>query len=179
MFCIHCEFLLSLTDLVSEKRIGVASIMSIKCRTGHKITGVSTDKQHTVSNGNSHYDSNTQLVIGSINSGIGNTHVNKVFTAMNIPQVNWKNFKTHEKEVIQGVESIAQESCLAAAKEERRLTIENNEQLKTMLSSNYQEEFLFPSSSKTEIQNKNIPDDQIVRVAVSFDMVYQRHRNNI
>lgn len=64
MICKHCDFLLSLTDLVSEKRIGLASILYLKCRKCNKITGASTDKQHTVSNGNSHYDSNTQLVIG-------------------------------------------------------------------------------------------------------------------
>ncbi|KAH0552541.1 hypothetical protein KQX54_012096 [Cotesia glomerata] len=170
MFCSHCEFLLSLTDLVSENRIGVASILYIKCRMYKKITGVSTDKQHSVSNSNSNYDSNTQPVIGSMNSGVGNTHINEVFTVMNIPQVNWKNFKTHENEVIQGVESMAKKSCLAAAKEERQLTIENNEQLKTILCPDYHDEFLFPSSSKIEIQNKNISDDHIVRVAVSFDM---------
>lgn len=68
-----------------------------------------------------------------MNGGVGNTHINKVLTAMDIPQVNWKNFKTHENEVIQGVECMAQESCLAAAQEERRLTIENFEKLKTIL----------------------------------------------
>ncbi|KAH0553362.1 hypothetical protein KQX54_002139 [Cotesia glomerata] len=66
MFCSHCKFLLSSTDLESEKPIGVASILYIKCRMCQKITGVSTDKQHTVSNSNSHYDSNTQLVIGAL-----------------------------------------------------------------------------------------------------------------
>ncbi|CAD6219693.1 GSCOCG00012935001-RA-CDS, partial [Cotesia congregata] len=130
MFCSHCDFLLSLADLVSEKRIGLASILYLKCRKCDKITGASTDIQHRVSNGNSHYDSNTQLIIGSMNSGVGNTHINKVLTAMDIPQVNWKSFKTHESEVIKGVECMAQEKCLDAAKEERRLTIENFDKLK-------------------------------------------------
>lgn len=41
MICKHCELLLSLTDLVSEKRIGLASILYLKCRKCNKITFVS------------------------------------------------------------------------------------------------------------------------------------------
>lgn len=64
MFCIYCKSILSLTDIEFKRRIGLASMLIIKCRRCNKASGVSTDKQHLVSNGNSHYDSNTQLVVG-------------------------------------------------------------------------------------------------------------------
>lgn len=68
--------------------------------------------------------------LGAMNSGMGNTHLNKVLAAMNIPEINWHTYQTHEKEVIAGVETSAQKSCLAAAQEERRLTIQKVDELK-------------------------------------------------
>lgn len=47
--------------------------------------------------------------------------------------MNWKTFKTHEKEVGKALEQYAEESCMAAAREERRLTIENAELLNKLL----------------------------------------------
>lgn len=51
---------------------------------------------------------------------------------MDIPEINWYTYQSHENEVIKGVENIARESCLAAAQEEKRLAIENFEKLKTL-----------------------------------------------
>ena len=65
-----------------------------------------------------------------MNGGQGITHVNKFLASMNVPQFHWNSFKTHEAEVGNAVEKIAQESCLEAANKERRLTIENSEKLK-------------------------------------------------
>lgn len=64
---------------------------------------------------------------------MGNTHLNRVLTALNIPLFNWSTFKTHEKEVGKGMEEMAQESCKASALEERMLTIENVEEVTKLL----------------------------------------------
>ncbi|XP_043483428.1 uncharacterized protein LOC122511917 isoform X2 [Leptopilina heterotoma] len=67
--------------------------------------------------------------MGAINGGLGNTHVNHVLTALNIPFFNSNTFQTHEKEIGRGMEEMAVESCKALALEERRLTIENVEEV--------------------------------------------------
>lgn len=73
------------------------------------------------------------LITGTLNGGQGNTHINKFLASMNHPQFYWSSFKTHEAEVGNAIETVAQESCLEAAYEERRLTIENAEKLKQLL----------------------------------------------
>ncbi|KAF2884669.1 hypothetical protein ILUMI_21504 [Ignelater luminosus] len=49
---------------------------------------------------------------GAVNGGVGNTHINKLLTAMDIPEVNCHTYRRHEHEVIGGVENIARESQL-------------------------------------------------------------------
>ena len=70
---------------------------------------------------------------GTVNGGLGNTYVNKLLSALNIPEMTWHTFQTHEKEVGKVVEESAYESCLAAALEKRRLTIENANKMKDLL----------------------------------------------
>ena len=43
---------------------------------------------------------------GTFNGGLGNTHVNKLLSALNIPEMIWNSFQTHEKEVEQVVEEL-------------------------------------------------------------------------
>lgn len=64
---------------------------------------------------------------------MGNTHLNKVLSALNIPHFNWKTFKTHEKEIGTVVEEMAHESCARAAAEERDLTIQNVDKIERLL----------------------------------------------
>lgn len=64
---------------------------------------------------------------------MGNTHLNKILSALNIPEFNWKTFKTHEKEVGKAAEEMARESCKRATLEERQMTIENVDQVKKLL----------------------------------------------
>ena len=64
MFCWSCKSTLSLMDINEEKRYGVASIFDIPCRMCNKITSVTTDKQHKVDGQSSHFDCNTEIVIG-------------------------------------------------------------------------------------------------------------------
>ena len=52
---------------------------------------------------------------------------------MNIPELNWQTYKSHENEVAKKVETVAEQNCMAAAIEERKLTIENADKLKDLL----------------------------------------------
>lgn len=65
MFCLSCKAVLSFIDIKEEKRVGVASLFSIQCRVCQKITVVTTDKQHKVDGQLSHFDCNTELVLGN------------------------------------------------------------------------------------------------------------------
>ncbi|XP_051158052.1 uncharacterized protein LOC127279631 [Leptopilina boulardi] len=117
LYCKKCKSVLSLTNVVDEKRYGLASVLSVKCDKCLFYTQVSTDKQHVVSGQNKrkHFDVNTKVVVGTLNAGMGNTHLNKVLSSVNIPEFRWNTFKTHEKEVGIEVEKMAYDSCLKAA----------------------------------------------------------------
>ncbi|KAJ8670908.1 hypothetical protein QAD02_002167 [Eretmocerus hayati] len=133
MFCYACKSILSLTDVMDEVRSGLASIILIKCRCCGRATRVQTDKEHKALSGRYHFDCNTKVALGTINGGIGNRHLNKVLTALDIPKMHWNTYRTHEKEVSRGLEQSAEESCIAAAYEERMLTIEHAEKLLDLL----------------------------------------------
>ncbi|XP_043474455.1 uncharacterized protein LOC122506382 [Leptopilina heterotoma] len=76
MICEKCNAVLSLLDINDEKRSGLASTFYIKCRLCEVLNCVSTDKQHKVVNQKNHFDTNTKAVIGTLNNGMGNTHLN-------------------------------------------------------------------------------------------------------
>lgn len=73
------------------------------------------------------------FVPGVLNAGMGNTHLNKVLAALNIPQMYWSTYKIHEKEVGKVIEEMATESCTRATLEERQLTIQNVDKVKKLL----------------------------------------------
>ncbi|XP_043468802.1 uncharacterized protein LOC122502708 [Leptopilina heterotoma] len=173
--CKNCKSVLSLTDIVNEKRFGLASVFNVKCNTCLLSTQVSTDKQHIVSGPNmhKHFDVNTKVVVGTLNGGMGNTHLNKILSSLNIPEFRWNNFKVHEKEVGIEAEKMAHASCLKAAKEERKLTIEKYEEVKRLLPSNLNVEFMFPDIPNIPnliVENFKISAENKVRIAASFDM---------
>lgn len=74
--CNKCDSILSLSDCVEEKTLGLASILYVKCRSCKIISAVNTDKKHEVGakNMHMHYDVNTKLVVGSCSD----FHVNEI-----------------------------------------------------------------------------------------------------
>ncbi|CAB0044998.1 unnamed protein product, partial [Trichogramma brassicae] len=62
---------------------------------------------------------------GMLHSGFGPTQMNKFFSVLQLPNINEKVLKSHERIVGPIVELVAEESCLKAADLERTLTIEN------------------------------------------------------
>ena len=57
-----------------------------------------------------------------IDSGLGETHINKFLAALGIPPVNHKLLKRREREFGSHVESLARESCSSAQLEEAKLS---------------------------------------------------------
>lgn len=64
---------------------------------------------------------------------MGNSHINKFLSSVNIPELNWNVYYTHEREVGKMIEKMAEDSCRRAALEERQLTIQNIDKLKPLL----------------------------------------------
>ena len=65
--CKNCHSILSLKDIVEEKKIGLACIFYVRCRECKKVSSVYSDKQHKTANKNIHFDTNTKAVIGLYN----------------------------------------------------------------------------------------------------------------
>jgi len=72
-------------------------------------------------------------ITGTVHAGCGYTGLNKILACLNIPTVSKTLYKRYEREVGPAIEEAAQDSCKQAAKEERRLVIENINKLCQML----------------------------------------------
>ncbi|XP_034944360.1 uncharacterized protein [Chelonus insularis] len=107
---------------------------------------------------------------GVLNGGMGYTHLNKFLSALNIPEMHWNTFKTYEKEVGKAIEELGRDSCKRAVQEERELTIKNHEKLRKLLPSHFQRGYIFPDVSAEQERRGAISDDNVVRIAASFDM---------
>ena len=134
MYCKQCNYPLNFNNIVEETRHGLASIFWIKCASCNSTNKVHTDKQHKSAVTNKPvFDINTKTALGTLNAGMGNSHLNTLLTTMNIPEFYSSTYKTYEKEVGSAVEKLAHESCAKAAQLERELTIKNFEELNKLL----------------------------------------------
>ncbi|XP_023319279.1 uncharacterized protein LOC106649030 [Trichogramma pretiosum] len=113
MYCKSCKKDLSLVNIQGEKRVGLTSILSVRCKECFDITSVPTGKIHSSSSGST----------SALHAGFGHTTLNKWLYTMNIPSMTSTTFKKYEREVGPVVESTAKESCLEACEEERQLTL--------------------------------------------------------
>ncbi|KAK0071200.1 hypothetical protein PV325_013307, partial [Microctonus aethiopoides] len=137
MFCRKCNKILSLEDIVHEKRVMLASMFDVKCRECGALTTVCSDKQHQVLSVKDrkvqHFNVNTSIVFGTLNTGLGNSHLNKILSSVDVPNCNSASFQNHEKEVGSATWKLTDESCKNAVAEERQLTIENIEKITPLL----------------------------------------------
>ncbi|XP_011312338.1 uncharacterized protein [Fopius arisanus] len=127
--CHSCQELLSLKNIEREKRMGLHSLFTIRCKKCLKTTIVSTGKTHTTRDSHQHADVNTKAILGTVHAGVGCTGLNKVLACLNVPTVSSNLFKRYEREVGPAIEESAKESCRRAAQEERKLVIENIDKL--------------------------------------------------
>ena len=72
-------------------------------------------------------------ILAAVHTGFSDTHINKFLSTINVPGISNSMYKRHEREIGPVIEIIAKESCAEAAKLERKLTIENLEELEQLL----------------------------------------------
>lgn len=64
---------------------------------------------------------------------MGLTHMNKLLSTMNIPTMDDKLFKRHERLVGPTIELVAKGSCMEAVKREKAATIVNVDKISELL----------------------------------------------
>lgn len=79
------------------------------------------------------YEYNSYNYSGSMSAGVGHTHLSKIVAELNMPPLHWPLYKKHEKEVGRILEQMAHDSCLRAALEEKKLTVDNIDTVKSYL----------------------------------------------
>lgn len=60
-----------------------------------------------------------------IDAGMGETHVNTLLSAIDVPSPAPKTIKKHERKVGNAVEKVTIESCISAIRKEKELTLQN------------------------------------------------------
>ncbi|XP_018407691.1 PREDICTED: uncharacterized protein LOC108783589 [Cyphomyrmex costatus] len=126
--CCKCTRVLSLQNIVTERRLGLHSILTIACEECKIQTIVSTGKTEMY-NGHKYAESNLSLVLGAIHSGVGYTGLKKLLACMDIPGISNDLYKRYKKVVRELIETTAKDSCKKATEEEHRLMIRNMKKL--------------------------------------------------
>ncbi|XP_024882270.1 uncharacterized protein LOC112461303 [Temnothorax curvispinosus] len=115
LWCCSCGEVLSLQNIQSEGRRGLASLFLVLCHKCQVVNEVCTNTQRrTVDKRRVHFDINSQAALGILHSGLGWTRFKKLLTCMNIPYPDFKTFKKYEQEVRFAAEEVAEESCVEA-----------------------------------------------------------------
>lgn len=63
------------------------------------------------------------MIVGIIDACLGETHVNSLLSAMNIPTIPPKSIKCREREIVPYLADIAEETCRKSLEEEVRLYV--------------------------------------------------------
>ncbi|XP_052761939.1 uncharacterized protein LOC128204572 [Mya arenaria] len=123
--CCKCAGQLSLTNITSETKYGLGSILHIKCMS------CLAGKRHKASDhktGTRCFDVNTKLAAAMINASVGEQQMNNILAYMNLPLVNKKTLKNREREIGESIEAVAAQSCSRAVEEEIRNSEETDDQ---------------------------------------------------
>lgn len=111
--CKLCGQPLQLSSCEGEQKYYLAHVLLIRCKSSDcgVLNEVPTGSKHKAGNGRTVWDVNTKLAVGMVNGGYGETHVNTLLAALNIPCVSQKTLKNREREVGQQVGEMAEETC--------------------------------------------------------------------
>ena len=113
---------------IQEEKVGLASIFDVKCNLCGEINKIKTSKENrSGKHGRLTYDINSIAVVGSLHTGIGNTHLNNLFATMNMPTMNSKPFKSRERWKKLWKEVSAKSSCKRNMGIEREMAMLNGE----------------------------------------------------
>ncbi|OXU18572.1 hypothetical protein TSAR_007229 [Trichomalopsis sarcophagae] len=194
MDCRKCNQTLSLRDI------------TIQCQHCLCTTGVATDKKNRVTKQGKRiqrYGVNIAGTMATLNTGTGNTHLNKFLSSFKIPIFHPNAYKTHKKEVGIAAEEMARDACTEATLLERELTIKNVTEIQKLFCivinlfriklcvlriistdtscflpfrpENLQSNFIFPSICDIDhAKVTNVSEDIIVRIAATYDMGWPR-----
>lgn len=75
----------------------------------------------------------SKFISGTLNAGMGNSHLNKMLAALDIPVLHANTYQLHQKEVGSAAEKMAQDGCMAATLLERHLTIKNVKEMQKLV----------------------------------------------
>ncbi|CAG2253221.1 unnamed protein product [Mytilus edulis] len=115
MFCTSCDARLHLTDIESERRYGLGSILFIRCQNSvcSSLNDVKTGKRN-----NGTFDINSKLALAMVHTGMGPVQINNLLATLNLPPVVPSTLKRREQKIDTTLETVAKKSCLEAQKEE-------------------------------------------------------------
>ena len=95
---IVCCLPLHLKDTECETRIGLGSMLWVRCECG-ELNRVNTSERHGKKKGTPSYDVNTKLASGLIHSGVSFVAGQRLFEALEIPPPTYNCIKRRESEV--------------------------------------------------------------------------------
>ena len=86
----------------------LASILHISCDECGRINHVNTSDTHqTGTCGPCAFDSNPRAVLATLNTGIGESHLSKILSMLNVPPLSQNTFKRRERGIGKAVEKVA------------------------------------------------------------------------
>lgn len=130
---------------MTEIKKGCASLISVVCHKCGRKNEICTSRQHhSGKRGPGAYDINTRVALGAIDSGIGYTHINSLFTALNVPTINRSAYKRREREIGLAIEEVAASSC--------RMALENEIDIEKSLGKTPDPDGLVPLSISYDMQ---------------------------
>lgn len=110
---------------ITEKK-GLASILHIYCDKCCTVNDVKTTQTHTAGTRSSlAFDNNTRAVLATLHTEIGESHLGKVLSTLNIPPLSRSTFKRRERETGKAAEKVARQSCHDATSTERLHALKN------------------------------------------------------
>ena len=106
---------MSIANIVSENRFGLATQLIIECNFCKQHNIVETSKKHTTGRrGPSAFDINSRAALACLHAGIGETHLDEICSTMDIPTMSRACYKIREREAGEAVETVAKKSCQEA-----------------------------------------------------------------
>ncbi|KAJ8666773.1 hypothetical protein QAD02_008435 [Eretmocerus hayati] len=182
MRCAQCQEGLLMTDFVRHHNKGLAATLVIKCKNRNLNVDVPTGYNHLVNKDarnflpdKFHNDATSKAVLGAYHAGVGRTELNKILACLDLPVIHPSVYRKYEREVGPAIEKQAKLSCNRAAKEERRLIIQNIQELEKELPPELSALFdnvRLDVDTSTEEFDKSL--SILLNIIVSYDMGWSR-----
>ena len=103
---------MSIANVVGEKCFALATQLIIVCEFCKENNTIETCGKHKSGKcGPSAYDINSREALARLDTGIGETHLNRILSTMNIPTISRASFKKREREVGSVISIVAKKSC--------------------------------------------------------------------